>query len=154
MQMDLEQDIFPVSVLHMCLACCQTNKGAMQPEVKQHTFPYRNHMAICQSLCTPQHRFLLATHLCHKSHIHRNTNLIIVRTLSYFNQKTQLSSECLHTSVLCYFTVMAEKFSRALIISHSFFFLVQCHIHHYLSGNELWFTSHFPNLLCLALRYK
>lgn len=43
---------FTATVLHICLAYCQTNKGVRQPEVKQHTFPYCNHMAICQSLRT------------------------------------------------------------------------------------------------------
>lgn len=43
---------FSVAVLHICLACCQNNKGVRRPKVKQHTFPYCNHMAICRSLYT------------------------------------------------------------------------------------------------------
>lgn len=50
----------------VCLACCQINKGVRRPEVKQHTFPYCNHMSICRSWYTrAQHCFPSATHLCH-----------------------------------------------------------------------------------------
>lgn len=68
-RMKLERSIFffgAVNALHMCLARCQINKGVKRPEVKQHTFPYCNHMSICQSLYThSQHCFPSAAHLCH-----------------------------------------------------------------------------------------
>lgn len=66
----LERSIFyffwAVNALHICLARCQINKGVKRPEVKQHTFPYCNHMSICRSLYThSQHCFPSAAHLCH-----------------------------------------------------------------------------------------
>lgn len=48
-----------------CLISCQSNKGVRQPEVKQHTFPYCNHMAVCQSLCTALSTASLLPHITH-----------------------------------------------------------------------------------------
>lgn len=129
-QSDLGAGRRALAVLHICLACCQTNKGVRQPEVKQHTLPYCNHMAICQSLFSAHRsacRFPLA---CHTSHSHTGT--LTTETWKKTNKKKRLIFHLWLSTFIHWFHVMfqwvsaecsthatASFFSFPVLMSHS-----------------------------------
>lgn len=139
-----------VNALHMCLACCQINKGARRPQVKQHTFPYCDHMSVCRRLYTHSHHYFpSAAHLCHTWRdtdrmwrlfsVSRNSWLACVtKDLCTFIQcYFPLQNECpnvenclfavrmyVHTHLLVTWTLIAVLLNAKLATHTTYFFII------------------------------